>query len=72
MSRDFYNPPIKTCQKCGKEFICHEPKQWAYKIYRPYGYNNRNNISNYAYYCSWTCKRGAEREKEEMKKKGLI
>ena len=53
-----YFPITKKCGCCGKEFICHDPKTWAFKKYR---INNRG-ASKLIYFCTWGCLRKWEKE----------
>lgn len=48
----------KTCPVCGKNFIFHD--YWAYKI--TYGTRVES-------FCSWTCMRKVEKEREQQKKR---
>lgn len=49
----------KTCPVCGKNYIFRD--FWAYKI----TYGKRWTIS----YCSWSCMRKAEKDREQQKKR---
>ena len=49
----------KICPVCGKEFHVLYPQAWGYK---------RNTGKNKLYYCSWSCMRKEETERNEMKK----
>ena len=56
-----YNPPIKTCETCGKQFICHDPRHWTYRKYATY----EKGRSNIRYFCSWGCMRKWEEERKK-------
>ena len=50
----------RVCPICGKQFIIHDLQDYTYKMTL-----NKKDIQ---YYCSWTCYRKAEKERES---KGL-
>ena len=54
----------KTCPACGKKFTVLWPHQWAYRRYKGGG-------KAFNFYCSWSCLRTLDREKDERKKKIL-
>ena len=51
------------CVQCGNEFEC--TASYRYKKY------NRKVDSGADYYCSYSCMRDAERERDERKKKAV-
>lgn len=51
-----YNPPTRTCEYCGKEFILHDPKSYVYK------HNPLKGVSSVlTFFCSWRCMRAWEK-----------
>ena len=52
----------KICPVCGRNYIFHD--YWAYKIIIRTKWGTRSES-----YCSWTCMRKAEEEKEQQKKR---
>lgn len=58
-SREVWEPEVRICRNCGRQFGVLHPTRWAYK--RPKG-------ARYEYFCSWGCLRADEKKgSEEMR-----
>ena len=52
-----FDPTIKTCPVCGKEFGVLYPGLWGYK--------RGKKVGNFTYYCSWKCLRTLDKKGED-------
>lgn len=52
-----FDPTVKTCPVCKKEFGVMYPGLWGYK--------RGSKPHNFTYYCSWKCLRASEKKGEE-------
>ena len=57
----------RTCPSCGKIFYYDIFCDWAYKL-RAGEKSPKNGQTPVRYYCSWTCMRQAEKEKDAQRK----
>ena len=60
MSRETWEPEVRRCRNCGRQFGVLHPTRWAYK--RPKG-------RLYEYFCSWGCLRADEKKDERKEEK---
>lgn len=60
MSRETWEPEVRRCRNCGRQFGMLHPTRWAYK--RPKG-------ARYEYFCSWGCLRADEKKDERKEEK---
>lgn len=60
MSRETWEPEVRRCRNCGRQFGVLHPTRWAYK--RPKG-------ARYEYFCSWGCLRADEKKDERKEEK---
>lgn len=60
MRRETWEPEVRRCRNCGRQFGMLHPTRWAYK--RPKG-------ARYEYFCSWGCLRADEKKDERKEEK---